>query len=102
MSAGVHRIAIIGNYLPRQCGIATFTTHLCEAVSGQFPDLTCMAVPVNDTPDGYEYPAPVRFVIQQNELGSYRSAADYLNINRIDAINLQHEFGIFGGPAGRH
>ncbi|MEE8520139.1 MAG: glycosyltransferase family 4 protein [Gemmatimonadota bacterium] len=102
MSAGVHRIAIIGNYLPRQCGIATFTTHLCEAVSGQFPDLTCMAVPVNDTPDGYEYPAPVRFIIQQNELGSYRSAADYLNINRIDAINLQHEFGIFGGPAGRH
>ncbi len=66
MSAGVHRIAIIGNYLPRQCGLATFTTHLCEAVSGQFPDLTCMAVPVNDTPDGYEYPAPVRFVIQRS------------------------------------
>ena len=102
MSAGVRRITLIGNYLPRQCGIATFTTHLCEALSARFPDRTCAAVPVNDIPEGYDYPSPVRFVLQQNELATYRSAADFLNINRIDAVCLQHEFGIFGGPAGSH
>jgi glycosyltransferase involved in cell wall biosynthesis len=96
------KIAAIGNYLPRVCGIATFTTDLCEAVAGQFPELTCLAVPVNDTKEGYDYPPRVRFALGENDLVTYRQAADFLNINKVDLVCLQHEFGIFGGPDGSH
>jgi glycosyltransferase involved in cell wall biosynthesis len=96
------RIAVIGNYVPRQCGIATFTTDLCEALAREFPDMNCFALPINDTRDGYAYPPRVRFELAQNDISSYRSAADFLNINNIDLVCLQHEYGIFGGPAGSH
>src|SRR5438309_6020507 len=96
------RIAFIGNYLPRQCGIATFTTDLCEAVATAYPDTTCFAVPVNDCDDGYDYPPRVRFELAQNDMACYRRAADFLNGNNVDLVCLQHEFGIFGGPAGSH
>jgi len=96
------KIAAIGNYLPRVCGIATFTTDLCEAVAGQFPELNCLAVPVNDTKEGYDYPARVRFALGENDLVTYRQAADFLNINKVDLVCLQHEFGIYGGPDGSH
>ncbi|CAN5523903.1 glycosyltransferase family 4 protein [soil metagenome] len=101
-AATLKTLAFIGNYLPRQCGIATFTTHLCEAVAGAFPQLQLMALPMNDSEAGYAYPEPVRFEVQQNELASYRSAADFLNINNVDLVCLQHEYGIFGGSAGSH
>jgi glycosyltransferase involved in cell wall biosynthesis len=96
------RIAFIGDYLPRQCGIATFTTDLCEAVATVCPETTCFAVPVNDREGGYEYPPRVRFEIEEKDLASYRRAADFLNINNVDLVCLQHEYGIFGGPAGSH
>ena len=96
------KIAAIGNYLPRVCGIATFTTDLCEAVAGQFPELNCLAVPVNDTKEGYDYPPRVRFALGENDLVTYRQAADFLNINKVDLVCLQHEFGIYGGPDGSH
>jgi glycosyltransferase involved in cell wall biosynthesis len=96
------RIAVVGNYLPRICGIATFTTDLCEALAAQFPDATFFAVPVNDTEAGYNYPPRVRFELRQNDLTSYRQAADFLNINKVNLVCLQHEFGIFGGPEGSH
>jgi len=59
-------------------------------------------VPVNDTESGYDYPPRVRFEIAQNDLASYQRAADFLNINNVDIVCLQHEYGIFGGPAGSH
>lgn len=96
------RIAFIGNYLPRQCGIATFTTDLCEAVAAQHPGATCIAVPVNDIAAGYSYPSRVRFELVEKDLGSFRRAADFLNINSVDVVSLQFEYGIFGGPAGSH
>ncbi len=96
------RIAFIGNYVPRQCGIATFTTDLCEAVAAAYPETTCFALPVNDTADGYDYPARVRFELAESDPASYRRAADFLNGNNVDLVCLQHEFGIFGGPAGSH
>ncbi len=96
------KIAVVGNYLPRQCGIATFTTHLCEALAALAPDLAVIAIPVNDRPEGYDYPQRVRFELDQNEIASYRSATDFLNINNVDLVCLQHEYGIFGGPAGSH
>ena len=96
------RIAVIGNHLPRQCGIATFTTDLCEALSAEYGTARLLAVPVNDVEAGYVYPARVRWTLAQDELQSYQDAAEFLNFNNIDMVCLQHEYGIFGGPAGSH
>ena len=98
----LNRIALIGNYLPRQCGIATFTTDLCEAITAKYHQTTCIAVPVNDIEAGYTYPARVRFELTEKDIDSYRRAADFLNINSVDLVSLQHEYGIFGGRAGSH
>jgi len=96
------RIAVIGNYLPRQCGIATFTTDLCEAIAAEYGAARLLALPVNDTENGYDYPARVRWSLAQDDLTSYQEAAEFLNFNNIDMVCLQHEYGIFGGPAGSH
>src|ERR1700674_2481365 len=96
------RIAVIGNYLPRQCGIATFTTDLCAAISAEYGTARLLALPVNDTEPGYDYPARVRWSLAQDDLTSYQEAAEFLNFNNIDMVCLQHEYGIFGGPAGSH
>ena len=96
------RIAVIGNYLPRHCGIATFTTDLCEAISAEYGAARLLALPVNDTEQGYDYPARVRWSLAQDDLTSYQEAAEFLNFNNIDMVCLQHEYGIFGGPAGSH
>jgi glycosyltransferase involved in cell wall biosynthesis len=96
------RIAVIGNYLPRQCGIATFTTDLCAAISAEYGTARLLALPVNDTEQGYDYPARVRWSLAQDDVKSYRDAAEFLNFNNIDMVCLQHEYGIFGGPAGSH
>ena len=84
------RIAVIGNYLPRQCGIATFTTDLCAAISAEYGTARLLALPVNDTEAGYEYPARVRWSLSQDDLKSYQEAADFLNFNNIDMVCLQH------------
>ena len=96
------RIAVIGNYLPRQCGIATFTTDLCAAISAEYGTTQLMALPVNDSEQGYDYPDRVRWSLAQDEVKSYQDAAEFLNFNNIDMVCLQHEYGIFGGPAGNH
>ncbi len=96
------RIAVIGNYLPRQCGIATFTTDLCAAISAEYGTARLLALPVNDTEQGYDYPARVRWSLAQDDLRSYQEAAEFLNFNNIDMVCLQHEYGIFGGKAGSH
>ena len=98
----IKRVAFIGNYLPRQCGIATFTTDLCEALADEYKGTACIALPVNDTEEGYEYPARVRFELAEKDIESYRRAADFLNINNVDMVSLQHEYGIFGGKAGSY
>lgn len=93
-------IAFIGNFLPRRCGIATFTYDLLISVSDETSHDKCFAVVMNDIPEGYQYPSAVRFEINQNKLSDYRRAADFLNMNQVDIVCLQHEYGIFGGPAG--
>jgi len=98
----IHKIAFVGDHLPRKCGIATFTSDLLAAVATAHPQSQCMAVSVNDIPGGYRYPEVVRFEIEEQDLSSYLRAADFLNINNVDIVCLQHEFGIFGGPAGGH
>ena len=98
----IQKIAFVGDYLPRKCGIATFTYDLCTSVATQYPGSDCFVVPVNDVPQGYDYPAEVRFEIEEQEVDSYLRAADFLNFANTDVVCLQHEFGIFGGPAGSH
>lgn len=98
----INRVAFIGNYLPRQCGIATFTTDLCEAFAAEYTDISCIALPVNDIEAGYAYPPRVRFELTEKDIDSYHRAADFLNINNVDLVCLQHEYGIFGGNAGSH
>ena len=98
----IRKVAFLGDYLPRKCGIATFTTDLRCAVSAEFPAMQCLVVPVNDREGGYEYPAEVRFEIAEQDLPSYLRAADFLNITDVDVVCVEHEFGIFGGPAGSH
>src|ERR671930_1637210 len=100
--ASISRIAFIGNYLPRQCGITTFTTDLCEAIAAEHSDTTCIAVPVNDVEGGYAYPSRVRFELAEKDIDSYRRAADFLNINNVDLAFLKFEYGIFGGLAVSH
>src|SRR5919197_2227494 len=96
------RVAFIGNYLPRQCGIATFTTDLSEAFSEAFPDVQTMVLAMNDTPEGYAYPDQVRYELRENSLFDYERAANFLNQQAVDDISLQHEFGIFGGKWGKN
>ena len=96
------RIAFIGNYLPRQCGIATFTTDLCTALAAGYGEGRLFAIPVNDPDSAYEYPDRVRLELAQEDEASYERAAEFLNFNGNDLVCLQHEYGIFGGTAGSH
>jgi glycosyltransferase involved in cell wall biosynthesis len=96
------RIAFIGNYLPRRCGIATFTTDLCTAVGVAYGTGRLFAIPVNDPGSSYQYPETVRLELDQEDRSSYERAADFLNFNGNDLVCLQFEYGIFGGPAGSH
>lgn len=98
----IRKLAFIGDYPPRRCGIATFTSDLHNAIASQYPDTDCIVVPMNDVPQGYDYPPEVRFEFLEQDLDSYRRAADFLNFSNTDLVSLQHEYGIYGGPAGRH
>ena len=98
----IKKIAFVGDYLPRKCGIATFTHDMYTSVAGHFPDAECFVVPVNDRPEGYDYPPEARFEIDEQDLHSYQRAADFLNFANTDVVCLQHEYGIYGGPAGSH
>src|SRR5437879_566288 len=98
----IRNIAFVGDYLPRRCGIATFTTDLLTAVADQSPKVQCFAIPVNDVEEGYDYPSEVRFEIEEQNLASYRRAADFLSISDVDVVSVQHEFGIYGGTEGGH
>jgi glycosyltransferase involved in cell wall biosynthesis len=99
---GIRKIAMLGSHIPRQCGIATFTTDLSDAIAAEFPALDCFVLAMNDLGKRHAYPPRVRFEIAENDLGSYRRAADFLNVNAVDVVCLQHEYGIFGGKAGSH
>jgi glycosyltransferase involved in cell wall biosynthesis len=92
----------VGDHLPRKCGIATFTSDLMASVAAAYPQTQCFCVSVNDIKGGYDYPEVVRFEIEEQDLSSYLRAADFLNISNVDMVCVQHEFGIYGGPAGGH
>lgn len=101
-SQPTRHIAFIGNHPPRRCGIATFTSDICEAIAAEFPEASCFAGAMNDRPEGYDYPPRVRFEIAQDDPDSYTRAAEFIHINNVEVVSVQHEFGIYGGPAGSH
>jgi glycosyltransferase involved in cell wall biosynthesis len=96
------RIAFIGNSLPRRCGIATFTSDLRQAVAAARPGTDATIVAMTDRAQSYAYPPAVRMQVHDQNLDDYVRAADGLNAAQLDAVSLQHEFGIFGGEAGAH
>jgi len=98
----LRRIAVIGNSLPRRCGIATFTADLQKAISTSRPNLETCIVAMTDRGQAYDYPSSVALQIKDGDIEEYKRAADFLNAARFDTVCLQHEFGIFGGEAGAH
>lgn len=96
----INSVSVIGNFLPRKCGIATFTTDLVQSLKDN--DTQCVTVAMNDRPSGYNYPSNVQYEIYQDRLTDYYTAADYLNTRKVDLVLLQHEFGIFGGDSGEY
>jgi len=98
----LRKIAVLGNHLPRRCGIATFTTDLSEAINDEFSALECFVVAMNDAERQYKYPVRVRVEIAATDVTSYRHAAEFLNVSLVDVVSVQHEYGIFGGKSGSH
>ena len=96
----VRTVAMLGNHLPRQCGIATFTTDLSQAIVSEVPDVDCFVLAMNDPGLRHAYPPRVRFEIAEGDVSAYRRAADFLNVNAVDVVSVQHEYGIFGPKAG--
>lgn len=94
------KIAIVGNHLPRRCGIATFTTDLAEALTSEARDVECVVLAMTEPGRSYAYPSRVAQEIREGDVASYRRAADLLNGGDVDVVSLQHEYGIFGGSAG--
>ena len=101
-TGAVRTIALLGNHVPRQCGIATFTTDLSDAIALELPESDVFVVAMNDVGRRHAYPPRVRFELPENELAAYRRAASFLNLSGADVLCVQHEYGIFGGTAGAH
>ena len=95
-------LAFIGNSLPRRCGIAAFTTDLQQAISASCADVKTCIVAMTDHGYAYEYPSVVRLQVNDDRIGDYVHAADFLNAGQFEVVSLQHEFGIFGGEVGEH
>lgn len=98
----IRRLALIGNFPPRLCGIATFTFDVHAALTGMFPDLAVDVYAMNDPGAEYDYADDVVCTIRQDELGDYQAAAHRINASGADVVLVQHEYGIFGGSGGSH
>jgi glycosyltransferase involved in cell wall biosynthesis len=99
-SGEVRKIALVGNHLPRRCGIATFTTDLADAIASERSGAECVVLAMNEPGRSYDYPPRVAFELGEGDIASYRRAADFLDVSDVDVVSLQHEYGIFGGNAG--
>jgi glycosyltransferase involved in cell wall biosynthesis len=96
------RIAFLGTYPPRRCGIATFTRDLASGMKVACERMSPMAVAVTDAGGQYEYPEEVEYEIRQGTKGDYARAAELVNYKDVRWVSLQHEYGIFGGDDGAY
>jgi len=94
------KVLFIGTYIPKECGIATFTSDLLNSVYRANNNIHCEVISVSDPSENCNYPEEVVFQIERNKLEDYYRAADFINNSDADVICLQHEFGLFGGEAG--
>ncbi len=102
MNSPLRSIGILGNHTPRQCGLATFTSHLHGAFSEAFPELDSFVLAMNDPGMRYVYPSQVRLELPEADRSAYEQAAVRLNADATDLLNVQHEYGIYGGRAGEY
>ena len=100
--AAIGRLALIGNFLPRKCGLATFTTDVYQAMRARFPEVAVDVYAMDDHPGRYAYPAAVTATIPQDDLSAYVDTARVIEASGAQAIWVQHEYGIYGGTAGDH
>ncbi|MDC7694057.1 glycosyltransferase family 4 protein [Asticcacaulis sp. DXS10W] len=100
--AGLSRVAVIGNFPPRQCGLATFTRDIYTCLHGALPSARFEVIAMDDHAGPYAYPPEVTRHLPQDEVAAYRQLAADLNAARMQVLFVQHEYGIFGGPAGAH
>lgn len=98
----LNRIAFVGSYVPRRCGIATFTRDLRQSVAAHLTNAECLVVPVGDADAAHAYPPEAAFECADADVGAYARAADFLDLANVDVVSLQHEYGLFGGEAGSH
>ncbi len=96
----VARIALIGGFTPRHCGIATFTADVHASMALAFPDIAVEVYAMAPVANNVMFDEPVRGVIVENDIDSFIAAASAIEASCADAVWLQHEFGLFGGPAG--
>lgn len=101
-ASAIRHLALIGNYLPRRCGLATFTTDTHVALQRGFPDLRVDVYAMDDHPGRYAYPDGVTATIAQDDRRAYVKAAQRIADSGAQALWVQHEFGIYGGPAGEY
>lgn len=98
-------VSFIASYIPRQCGIATFTNDLASSfcnIKSNGTAITTSITALNDTLEGYKYAGDVKFEIKDKKINDFKEAAYFLNLSDKDIINIQHEFGLYGGEAGSH
>jgi hypothetical protein len=95
-------VAYLSTYPPRECGIAAFTKDLLDAIDGlrEFPASRVIAI--NEEEAIYDYDKRVKFTVERGNVQDYIQAAEYVNNTPIDMVNIQHEFGLFGGENGNY
>jgi len=96
------KICFLSTYPPRKCGIAVFTKDLVDAMDLSGNSVSSTVIAVNENRAFYRYDERVRWQIRQDNEEDYIKVAEEVNSSDIDVVNIQHEFGIFGGEWGSH
>jgi glycosyltransferase involved in cell wall biosynthesis len=96
------RIAYVSTYPPRECGIANFTKDLIESVDGLREFRPSVVIAINEEGATYDYDRRVKFQIERDSVDDYVQATRYVNLSKVNLVNLQHEFGVFGGEWGEY
>jgi len=95
------RVVMLSTYIPRKCGIATFTKDLANSINSLNPERVVEIIAMdNNGEESLDYPWEVKKVVRQHVQEDYLKAADYINNSIIDTLVVQHEYGIFGGIDG--
>lgn len=95
-------VIYVSSYIPRKCGIATYTKDLTNAVNLLNSRSLAEILAINHEEEHLEYPWEAKFKIIHDDLSTYISAAEYVNQSHADVVSLQHEFGLFGGECGEY